>query len=326
MTSTRLWIQSDIHNDVGPYALPKGVEADVAIVAGDVGGRLSGQARLWLEKNAPADMPLLVVAGNHDFYGASLDDEVARFRRKTTMGDRIQVLDGDSTIIGGVRFVGATLWTDFNSYGDGYTSQRDFMAYMTDWRAIRWEGRKHTRHIRHYIDAHHRQLRAIEAVLSTPFDGPTVVITHHAPSVRSLEDGKATKALDAAYASDLDDLIRRFEPDLWIHGHVHHCLDYMLGRTRVVCNPRGYVMKHASPKSLPTIENRQFNPGLVLDVEVGPRPGYDAATVDHAWDHPDIFLSRVSPPIASTRADHAEWPREAADIRDENDEPQGPTV
>ncbi|ALN73067.1 metallophosphoesterase [Aureimonas sp. AU20] len=325
MRNVRLWIQSDIHNDVVPYTLPRGVEADVAIVAGDVGGRLSGQARLWLEANAPEGMPMLVVAGNHDFYGASLDDEVDRVRRKTSMGDRIQVLDGYSTIIGGVRFVGATLWTDVNSYGDGYTSQRDFMAYMTDWRAIRWQGRKHTRHIRNFIDAHHRQMRAFESVLATPFDGPTVVITHHAPSARSLEDGKATKPLDAAYASYLEDLIHKHEPDLWVHGHVHHNLDYMIGRTRVVCNPRGYVMRHQSPRSLPTIENHAFNPGLVLDVAVDPRPRYEAASVDHASEHPDVFLSRVGPAIASTPADHAAWLREAAEVHDE-DEPKGPSV
>ncbi|WP_279483213.1 metallophosphoesterase [Aureimonas sp. SK2] len=332
----RLWILSDVHNDVSPYALQPGIEADVCVIAGDIGGRLSGQARLWLERNAPVDIPTLVVAGNHDFYGGSLNDEIERFRRKTMAGDRIRVLDGESVEISGVRFVGATLWTDLEAYGDGYSSQRDFMRFMTDWRRIRWQGRMHTRHVRHYIHEHERQLAAIETVLASPFDGPTVVITHHAPTRRSLDGGRCYEPVDAAYASDLDDLIRRYEPDLWIHGHVHHNLDYMLGRTRIVCNPRGYVVRHQSPKMEPTIENSFFDPGLVLDVATGPRPGYDAATIDHAHDHPDIFLSRVSPPINPLRpttedrlrALAAEHPDAAVEVAGGllDDEPTGPRV
>ena len=74
--------------------------------------------------------------------------------------------------------------------------------------------------------------------LAKPFDGPTVVVTHHAPSWLSVPD--KFREASAAYASRLEDLILDHEPLLWIHGHTHTSFDYKIGKTRIVCNPRGY--------------------------------------------------------------------------------------
>ena len=85
----------------------------------------------------------------------------------------------------------------------------------------------------------HRRTRAtIELALSVPHDGPTVVVTHHAPHPDSLPDPHAD--LRWCYASDLRDLIHARGPDLWVHGHVHAAVDYAVGPSRIVCNPRGH--------------------------------------------------------------------------------------
>jgi Icc-related predicted phosphoesterase len=104
---------------------------------------------------------------------------------------------------------------------------------------------------------HSRSRKFLQTVVHAQHQGPTVVITHHAPHSRSLHPRYAKDLLSAAYVSDLEDLIVAAAPELWVHGHVHSNFDYRVGRTRVLCNPHGYGA-----------ENSDFDPALV--VEVGP--------------------------------------------------------
>jgi Icc-related predicted phosphoesterase len=94
--------------------------------------------------------------------------------------------------------------------------------------------------------------------MATPFRGPTVVITHHAPHPNSVNSRFVGDPLNPAFVSDLGDLIARHQPDLWLHGHTHCSGDYRLGRTRVICNPAGYGR-----------ENPAFDPTLVVEVPDG---------------------------------------------------------
>lgn len=88
----------------------------------------------------------------------------------------------------------------------------------------------------------HRQSRKwLEEHLSTPFSGRTVVVTHHAPSMQSLQEKYRDDPVSAAFGEDMDDFILKYSPDLWIHGHTHHCVDYAIGKTRILSNQRGYA-------------------------------------------------------------------------------------
>jgi Icc-related predicted phosphoesterase len=95
----------------------------------------------------------------------------------------------------------------------------------------------------------------LEEELSKPFAGPTVVVTHHAPHSGSVAERFESDLLTPAFASDLSQLIERYQPELWVHGHMHDCFDYRVGETRIVCNPMGYVN-----------ERNEFDPGLVIEV------------------------------------------------------------
>ena len=86
---------------------------------------------------------------------------------------------------------------------------------------------------------------------------PKVVITHHSPSVNSLQDNYEKDILSAAYASDLNSLVETSDVDLWVHGHIHKISDYYIGKTRIICNPRGY----------PDERQNGFNPNLVVEIE-----------------------------------------------------------
>jgi hypothetical protein len=136
----------------------------------------------------------------------------------------------------GVRFVGCTLWTDFRVSGDqasGMAGARD----MTDYRLIRVSpGFRRLRP----ADTLGWHLASVGWLRRNIEPGRTVVVTHHAPSPRSLDVELAESRFGGAYASDLEGLIHDTRPLLWIHGHLHRRQDYRIGETRVICNPRGY--------------------------------------------------------------------------------------
>ena len=260
----RLWVMSDLHvdRDVDFILPPTPPGADVLVISGDVADGWSATMR-WLRETAvPRGLPMLFVAGNHDIFGADL-----------RVGDRRQILEdagvtlltADQPVeISGVRFVGDTLWTDFEIAGNRPMSLRWAARSMPEFASVTYNREPLT--TRHLERAHVRQLAGIEAILSRPFVGPTVVVTHHAPHPQSLLGGHVVDFTDAAFASDLTATIERWRPALWVHGHVHQSVDYVVGETRIVCNARGVTSLFVRQGEFS--ENDQFDP--LMTVEVGP--------------------------------------------------------
>lgn len=247
----RLWVFSDLHQewpdntwDPAAHAPPGGFDA--AVVAGDVHTPLT-RALDWLAERLPG-VPVVYVPGNHDFWWDrgedryTIHDQVAR-GRDLAARHGIHLLMDDVVTIGGTRFAGGTLWTDFR-LGSTTLTQAMRSAQgrfgMIDYRRIRTGPSSRHRIEPGEVLALHRRTRAfLDGLLTEPHPGPTVVVTHHAPLPESLPDPHAD--MRWCYASDLRDLVHARGPDLWVHGHIHHAADYRVGPTRIVCNPRGHV-------------------------------------------------------------------------------------
>lgn len=260
----RLWIFSDLHRDLSrapwtPTALP---DADVAVVAGDVGQGLAGSIA-WLAEAIRPSMPVVLVAGNHEFYGSAIDSELDQGREAAARLD-VSLLVDATVEIGGVAFSGGTLWTDYALDGDATRPGAMLAAEagMNDHRRIastRAPRRKPFRAAD--AAAAHRLTRDFLGHALTVADPPAarsrphVVVTHHAPVPASLDPRFAGSPLNPAFASDLTEFVAAGGPDLWVHGHVHTCRDHRIGPTRVLCNPRGYDR-----------ENGRFDPALVVEV------------------------------------------------------------
>ena len=252
----RLQVLSDLHFDVGPCPMPRPVPGvDAVVVAGDTCEGVE-KSFAYLRAAFPAPLPLIVVLGNREFQGRALVDETRR-ARIIAPEYGITLLDHRTVEHDGIRFVGSTLWTDYRL--DGEDRQLDAMSAAVERRnqgrialtSVPW--RPFTP-----VDSMHRHEAAsayLTRVLAAPFDGPTVVVSHHAPSARSLHPGRVRDSGDAHYANHLDRMIVRLGPALWIHGHVHRSCDYGLCRTRVVCNAKG---AHS--------ENPTFDPSFVVEV------------------------------------------------------------
>lgn len=199
--------------------------------------------------------------GNHEFYGQHYERIVEETRTQTD-GTNIHFLDNDDLILDGVRFLGGTLWTDFRVFGQ----TRSVVAMMTcqqminDFRHITIGPEKRRLRPEDTVTMHETTVSFLKSMLMEPFDGKTVIITHHAPSMESVAERFKHDILTPGFASDLTHLMGP-KVALWVHGHVHNSNDYVCNGTRVVCNPRGY-----QPQSVSSPENRAFNPLLVVEL------------------------------------------------------------
>ncbi|HEX7217920.1 MAG TPA: metallophosphoesterase [Burkholderiales bacterium] len=250
----KLNILSDLHLSQGELPLPEN-DADLVILAGDLGR--PARAMAWASR---IPKPVLYVAGNHEFYGGSIEGGVAELKQLCA-GTRIRVLDCEAVVIGGVRFLGATLWTDFRLEGAGAAREAamsEATRFMRDFSVVRIDGVPFTPQASAGLfDA---QAAWLEARLAEPHAGPTVVVTHHAPSPRSIHPRFAGSPLNACFVSDAERLIDERRVQLWIHGHTHDSFDYRVAGTRVLCNARGYAKDGVN-------ENPAFDANLLVEID-----------------------------------------------------------
>lgn len=252
-------ILSDLHLGFADLR-PPGNDADVLVLAGDIGR--PRQAVAWA---ARLNKPVLYVPGNHEFYGGDLTGTVDELRALCA-GTCVDVLHGTEVHVAGVRFLGTTLWTDFRLFGSPSlqaAAMVEARRSMRDFQRIRCgPGAAPLLQPSDTLELFRRQSAWLKGAIARPFDGPTVVITHHAPSRRSIHPRYDGALLNACFVSDAQDLLDAGRVDLWIHGHTHDSFDYHLGATRVVCNPRGYVRDGVA-------ENPAFDIDFTVDMDAG---------------------------------------------------------
>lgn len=253
----KIHVLSDLHCEFEPYTPSLAAyEADIVVLAGDIDIKARGVA--WAR--SAFSCPVVYVPGNHEFYGGHLDTTLEKMRAASC--DRVRVMDNDEWITGGVRFLGATAWTDYTSTGDSRLAKWDAYNGLNDFKKIRAAGYRKAQ-ANDFVFRNHITLAWLSERLAEPFDGNTVVVTHHAPSMFSVDGNvggdieqwrkiqssggdkigsttiKPRAHLDASYANNWDSIMYEHSV-LWIHGHTHHAISYNCGISHVVSNPRGY--------------------------------------------------------------------------------------
>ncbi|MDT3687949.1 MAG: metallophosphoesterase [Pseudorhodoplanes sp.] len=285
----KLLVFSDLHLEHQPrWSLPESFpDYDVCVAAGDIDGSPTQSIRRLAAHPALSAKPIIFAPGNHEFYGSVYEDAIEK-GLQAAAETGVHYLNASAVVIDGVRFVGATLWSSFSLHGnrevamivaDGREGMEDFKGTIKRRAITPGVKGKYRFQAQHAAWHHTRHRTAIQQELAKPFDGATVVVTHHAPSPKSLSERYSQhRALDPAYASDLEELMQGpGAPELWLHGHIHASQDYVVGGTRVLSNPKGYG---PSLPRMPTIENPDFNPALVIEVQPRPKPKLDALGYD----------------------------------------------
>jgi predicted phosphodiesterase len=227
----RVRIYSDLHLERAPFA-PPDHDADLFVLAGDIANGAAGIE--WAR--ATFTKPVLYLAGNHEYYDGEFESVQSAIR--AAAGGAVELLDCTRTVVGDVRFLGCTLWTDYSlaPRDERQAVVEDARKLNPDYQKIRVGSRAMAPEDAIALCSRHRSWLAGE--LAKPFAGKTVAITHFAPHPRSIAPAYENHRANPAFVVDLGEAMGA--PELWIHGHTHTCFDYRVRGTRVVCNPRGY--------------------------------------------------------------------------------------
>ena len=291
--TVKIQLLSDLHLEVHPHFVPTPAPgADLLVLAGDVGsyqgGSLLKDDDFGLGRFSPNHgwpTPVLYVPGNHEYDGLDFDATHARLRRTCerlgiTWLERETVTLAQLTGIATrpVRFVGTTLWTDFDALGPTGVLSATSSASATSANALAQQLKARDKAFRaanYYLKkaltlrdgelmlaAQMRDQALVcqtwlRAALSEPFEGTTVAITHFAPSLKSADPRYGMTPGTAGFCNALDELLPLAQ--LWLHGHLHAPSDYMAEGCRVVANPLGYARKN---------EQAGFRAGFVVELPV----------------------------------------------------------
>lgn len=250
---TKIAIMSDLHTDISRYKYDYNLDADVIVVAGD---SAEGGDMLPLSEYVKQGKRVIYVAGNHEYYSHEINKTRQKLRDSAARYG-INFLDRDGVIINNIRFLGCTLWTDFKLYKeiiDIDVAKVVVGRCMNDYQgAIKCDNHMFTTDDSEEL--HKGDLAWLISNLNIEFY-PTVVVTHHSPSGQSVHPRFRhgnQKYINAGYSSNLEYVMDKYNPNLWIHGHTHDTHDYQVYNTRVICNPRGYACYNENPGWKPIV-------------------------------------------------------------------------
>ena len=266
----KIQLLSDLHLEAHPHFIAEPApDADVLVLAGDIGSYQSGSLlqgeHFGLERFSPLPQyagwpcPVIFVPGNHEYDMQDFDAAHARLRAACERMGMVW-LERETAVLGGVRFVGTTLWSDYDVLGEREKAYRAANHYL-----VKMAGQRDGQ----LFDAEAMRALALECqhwlrgALAEPFDGPTVVVTHFAPTLHSADPRYGLSPGTAGFCNGLDAWLP--QADLWLHGHLHCPTDVQVGRCRIVANPLGYAVKN---------EQDGFLPDQLIDVPA--RPGLAA--------------------------------------------------
>lgn len=244
---TKFQLLSDIHQEWSnnPIIRKDDIKGEVLLLAGDITNHPKK-----IEYLKELDVPIYYIMGNHEYYGWPFSVALDAYRMwfESLEIKNITILDRQTVNINGVRLIGATLWTDFMAPMPGLIGSDEEVRWenqeiyceqlMNDFRVI---GGFTTTRAKH---EHQRDVGYIREVLATKHDGPTIVMTHHAPSFLSSHRKYDSSAIKGGFCTALDHLIEEYQPEYWLHGHCHDSFSYTIGKTNVICNPRGYGVEN----------------------------------------------------------------------------------
>lgn len=246
-------IISDIHLEFGLRDFDFS-NCDLVILAGDIH---VGQKGLdWISKNIK-NIPVLYVLGNHEYYKNAYPKLLYKMK-DSAQESNVHILENESISIDGITFHGATLWTDFELFENFEVTSYECEHKMNDYKLIRHSPSYSKLKAIDSLKIHRESIHWLQKSLTESSTIKNVVITHHAPSIQSIATQYKSDLVSAAFASNLDEFILENKPDIWIHGHVHEAFDYIIGSTRVICNPAGY----------PFEKNIGFRDDFTLDLKL----------------------------------------------------------
>ncbi len=229
---------SDIHMEHGTSEsdLMQPINADILILAGDIDSspEYLGRDISIIRRNT--NIPIIIVLGNHEFYRHSFPSTILKYKQALFEFDNVHLLERESVTIDGVNFHGATLWTNFCNG----TKKKECQRAVSDFTWIQQDNTNQPITPDFVLQYFSDTLMWLHEALTNVVGEKNIVITHMAPSFKSQHPKFAGSNIAGFFCSNLEDLIELWEPQIWIHGHLHDQVNYIVGHTKILANPWGY--------------------------------------------------------------------------------------
>ena len=267
----KIALASDVHLEFGEISFENTENADVLILSGDICTAVDLMVKDdigFFDKNVRSEKyhkffqecgerfpHVIYIMGNHEHYNGDYRNTITTLRDRLSYIRNLRILDKDVFVVDDVTFIGGTLWTDMNR--EDPITLMQISGMMNDFRCVQnsnrvtifkdEDGKFHQRKSRFTpedaVEDHKQMMDYIRIMIEGKFDQKFVVVGHHSPSKQSTHPRyKEEVVMNGGYSSDLNDFIMDHpQIKLWTHGHTHEDFDYMIGSTRIVCNPRGYI-------------------------------------------------------------------------------------
>jgi len=260
--SLNIRLMSDIHVEFQPYTVVPmdGDDESVLVLPGDLGERTN--AETFVRDCCEQFKYVIYVHGNHEYYNGEIREVRQQWHDIAADIPNLYFMDDETVVIENVRFICSVLWTDF---GGDWFSQQAAQKGMNDFYCVRYQSDPDDPAVRKFTaqDAsavHKESKQYIIDELEKEFDGTTIVVTHHSPSMCLVGPEFAGSSINAAFHSNCDDLINDYKIDYWFFGHTHRRCEIKLGDTWVHSNQRGYAGHYDSIKA-------EFEPEWFLLIE-----------------------------------------------------------
>jgi len=231
----KIHLLSDLHIEFEDFNYEE-TNSDIVVLAGDIHVKEKGVK--WAIKNI-RNKPVIYVLGNHEYYKKAYPCLIDTLHN-LCKGTNVHLLENDFINIDGVNILGCTLWTDFKLYGDPKVAGARCQDVMTDYKQIKILPRFKKISSTDISSIHSHSINWLEETLEKLQGQTNVIITHHGPSVSSVPTEFIGDIITSAFVSNLESTILKYNPNLWLHGHLHNSSSYNIGGCRIVCNPRGY--------------------------------------------------------------------------------------
>ena len=268
----KIQVLSDLHlevlsNRARKLSHSENEMATVLILAGDICElNYTDLLTAFLADVASRFYQVIYVPGNHEYYHGALSDDVLG-KKICDAWDNVHYLNCDTVTIDGINFIGATLWTNMAGCNADYLN---LISYnLNDYRLIALNDNMRNKAItaNDTINLFHEAHSFFSAKMLEYAGHRNIIVSHHAPSRQSIHANYFNNPINPAFYSDIEADVLKWQPILWIHGHMHNSFDYMIGDTRVICNPRGYPnSQNDQAVGCGPFENYDFYENLTVDI------------------------------------------------------------
>ena len=238
-------VLSDLHREFWQVDIPYYTDSDVVVFPGDIATPIEKSMDFLIDYSNKRKLPVIAALGNHDFYRSNYDSALDYALERAKESSFLNLLENSSCIVGNVKFIGCTLWSDFSYDTGGNISIQEDNAYIaqanvSDFYEIKFGKNDKRFSAMKCINLYNQSNHFLKEELSKGFPGKVIVVTHFGIDKKCSNSKHFDSHIQPYFISNVSEILNNYKIDYWIHGHTHFSNLFSIGNTKVISNQIGY--------------------------------------------------------------------------------------